>query len=252
MSTTTTLIATAAPGFIPPPQLPTTASSSCPACGTAVPHLSELTEDAAQQRIVELENQVRMLTEKASTAVDKLADYEDELRHLRALQAKAKVAAVNPSATLNNAAATPAGDDNRPRTANPAGSSNRTSRITSLLGRRKSSSSISASVPPSGAVPPLPGALPQEIELRSALEQERSLRQEAESKVTAMSSELEELTATLFSQANEMVAEERRARAKLEERVELLEKRDKDKRRRLERLENAVQRIERVRGLLAP
>lgn len=67
-----------------------------------------------------------------------------------------------------------------------------------------------------------------------------------------MSSELEELTATLFSQANEMVAEERRARAKLEERVELLEKRDKDKRRRLERLENAVQRIERVRGLLAP
>lgn len=70
--------------------------------------------------------------------------------------------------------------------------------------------------------------------------------------MSAMSSELEELTATLFSQANEMVAEERRARAKLEERVELLEKRDKDKRRRLERLENAVQRIERVRGLLAP
>lgn len=101
-------------------------------------------------------------------------------------------------------------------------------------------------------MPPLPGAPPQEQELRSALEKERSLRQEAEGKVSAMSSELEELTATLFSQANEMVAEERRARAKLEERVELLEKRDKDKRRRLERLENAVQRIERVRGLLAP
>ncbi|KAK7728966.1 hypothetical protein SLS57_002198 [Botryosphaeria dothidea] len=252
MSTTTTLIATAAPGFHPPPQLSTTASSSCPECGTAVPRLSEFSEDAPQQRIVELENQVRMLTEKASTAVDKLADYEDELRHLRALQAKAAAAAADPSTTLGTSAATPSGDDNRPRTANPAGSSTRTSRITSLLGRRKSSSSISAGIPPAGAVPPLPGAPPQEQELRSALEKERSLRQEAEGKVSAMSSELEELTATLFSQANEMVAEERRARAKLEERVELLEKRDKDKRRRLERLENAVQRIERVRGLLAP
>ena len=67
-----------------------------------------------------------------------------------------------------------------------------------------------------------------------------------------MSSEIEELSVTLFQQANEMVAEERKARAKLEERVEMLEKRDKDKRRRLERLETAVQRIERVRGLLAP
>lgn len=217
-----------------------------------MPRLSEFSEDAAQQRIVELENQVRMLTEKASTAVDKLADYEDELRHLRSLQAKAAAAAADPSTTLGTSAATPSGDDNRPRTANPAGSSTRTSRITSLLGRRKSSSSISAGIPPAGAVPPLPGAPPQEQELRSALEKERSLRQEAEGKVSAMSSELEELTATLFSQANEMVAEERRARAKLEERVELLEKRDKDKRRRLERLENAVQRIERVRGLLAP
>jgi BMFP domain-containing protein YqiC len=55
---------------------------------------------------------------------------------------------------------------------------------------------------------------------------------------------------SLFEQANEMVASERRARAKLEERVEVLERRELDKRRRLERLESAVGRIERVRGLL--
>lgn len=48
-----------------------------------------------------------------------------------------------------------------------------------------------------------------------------------------------------------MVATERKARAKLEERIELLEKRDGDKRKRLERLEKAVGRIERVRGMVA-
>ena len=48
-----------------------------------------------------------------------------------------------------------------------------------------------------------------------------------------------------------MVAVERRARAKLEERIEVLEKRDGEKRSRLERLEKAVERIERVRRMVA-
>lgn len=63
-------------------------------------------------------------------------------------------------------------------------------------------------------------------------------------------SEIEELSVTLFSQANEMVAEERRARAKLEERIELLEKKDKDKMGRLDRLEKAVSRLDRVKAML--
>lgn len=66
-----------------------------------------------------------------------------------------------------------------------------------------------------------------------------------------MSGELEELSASLFAQANEMVATERRARARLEARVEVLERRDGEKGARLERLEGAVRRVERVRGLLA-
>lgn len=49
-----------------------------------------------------------------------------------------------------------------------------------------------------------------------------------------------------------MVATERKARAKLEERVVVLEGRDVEKRKRLERLEGAMMRIERVRGLLTP
>lgn len=64
-------------------------------------------------------------------------------------------------------------------------------------------------------------------------------------------SEIEELSVTLFSQANEMVAEERRARAKLEERIELLEKKDKDKMGRLDRLEKAVTRLDRVKAMLS-
>ncbi|OAX81723.1 hypothetical protein ACJ72_03926 [Emergomyces africanus] len=47
-----------------------------------------------------------------------------------------------------------------------------------------------------------------------------------------------------------MVAQERKARAKLEERVEVLERRDSEKRRRLERLEKAIERVERVRGMV--
>ena len=47
-----------------------------------------------------------------------------------------------------------------------------------------------------------------------------------------------------------MVATERKARARLEERVAVLEKRDGEKQKRLEVLEGRLGRIERVRGLL--
>lgn len=82
------------------------------------------------------------------------------------------------------------------------------------------------------------------------LQAEKKARLAAESSLSEAHSELEELTAQLFGQANEMVASERKARAKLEERVEVLEKRDGEKRKRLERLEKAMGRIERVRGLV--
>jgi Skp family chaperone for outer membrane proteins len=87
--------------------------------------------------------------------------------------------------------------------------------------------------------------------LRQEIQNEKRLRQAAETSLNNAHKELEELTAQLFSQANEMVAAERRARAKLEERVAVLEKRDLEKRRRLERLEKAVDRIDRVKGLVA-
>jgi DNA repair exonuclease SbcCD ATPase subunit len=82
------------------------------------------------------------------------------------------------------------------------------------------------------------------------LQAEKKARLAAESSLSQAHSELEDLTAQLFSQANEMVANERKARAKLEERIEVLETRDGEKRKRLERLEKAVGRIERVRGMV--
>ena len=111
------------------------------------------------------------------------------------------------------------------------------------------------------------------------------MRIAAEKKVKEVNGEIEDLSATLFQQANEMVAEERRQNAvlrdkiqtreesakvvevshtsdepttvqkenqKLRERITLLEQRETDRNRRLDRLEAAAERIERVRSLLVP
>lgn len=87
--------------------------------------------------------------------------------------------------------------------------------------------------------------------LQQQLQHERRGREEAEQRLSQTNTELEELTAQLFGQANEMVAIERRARAKLEERLEILERRDGGRRGRLEKLDGMVKRVERVRGLVA-
>ena len=88
------------------------------------------------------------------------------------------------------------------------------------------------------------------MSLLNALTQEQALRRAAESAAAQTNSEIEELTGQLFQQANEMVATERKARARLEERVELLERRDGEKVKRLGVLERRVLRVERVRNLL--
>lgn len=153
--------------------------------------------------------------------VDRWADYEDELQILRRQCASQEVARTStPPATTQN-------------------------RLSSFLTSRKS-------VPNLGQQPPLPSTTTSERDLAAALSREQVLRQQAEGKLDEASGELEELSQQLFEQANEMVATERKARAKLEERVAVLERRDVEKRKRLERLEGAMGRIERVRGLLAP
>lgn len=154
--------------------------------------------------------------------MDKWADYEDEIQRLKSQQQQAADAT---------------------RAQSPAQAGAIQNRLSSFLTARRSTTNLK--------LPPTPST-PREEDLVAALTREQTLRQAAEGKLDEASGELEELSAQLFMQANEMVATERKARAKLEERVEVLERRDGEKRKRLERLEGAVQRIERVRGLLAP
>ncbi|KAF2705971.1 hypothetical protein K504DRAFT_87505 [Pleomassaria siparia CBS 279.74] len=244
-------------------QMPAVAHS-CPKCGTDM--MIEGEDEDAKKKIQELEAQVEMLKEKATAAgmftgqpglghtilatqgvretrivlpnimnaVDKCADFEDQLRGMSFLS----------NATGSFDPRRPSTDDVRPSTAGANSTTPKQSRfsfLTSVTGRRGS---------PAQQMPPIPSLIP-DLELHEQLEKERLLRTKAEDRARKVDMEIEELSVQLFSQANEMVATERKARAKLEARVEQLEKKDKDKMARLERLEKAVSRIDRVKAMLA-
>lgn len=259
------------------------AASSCPSCGYHFPASFDPNVEAAEahHRILDLEAQVRLLNTKAASAVDKLADYEDEIRYLRETYARTQQQGQSPN--VNSPPREGPGSTRVPSAAQgqqqPPPQLSRLASLSALLpGRRKESNSglpVTPSTgsfsqsgvvlsPPktpfNGAGYPAPTLQSTQSEsqimtfssLQSSLEEERTLRLRAESNLSQTQTELEELTAQLFGQANEMVATERKARAKLEERVKVLEQRDVDKRKRLDRLEKAVMRIERVRGLVGP
>ncbi|KAK1992464.1 ribosomal protein L32 [Colletotrichum falcatum] len=209
---------------------------SCPSCGVVIEPPPALLE--AQSRIADLEAQVRLLNQKAAAAIDRWADYEDELTRLRIA---ASQTSTSPPAVI--AAPAPAPTPSPTRTSFLSGGANRLSQLLSPRGM-KSTPNLRAPSPPAAGSPA------STEDLREALSREQNLRLAAESRLSTTSQEVEELSVSLFEQANEMVATERRARARLEERVETLEKREQDKLRRLERLEGAVGRIQRVRSLL--
>lgn len=106
----------------------------------------------------------------------------------------------------------------------------------------------------------------RERELEVALEQEQIQRLVAEKKVKEVTGEIEELSATLFQQANDMVSTERRENAALRDqiysleerdakfsaRLQTLEQRETDRKRRMDKLESGLKRIERANALLVP
>ncbi|KAG6010763.1 hypothetical protein E4U21_004151 [Claviceps maximensis] len=219
----------------------------------------------AQSRIAQLEAQVAELNAAAAAAASRWADYEAELHKLRSAAAQQR-----PSTPLQQQSdpALIASSGSTPMQQSPPSMLQQgTSRLSSLLHPRKSTPNLhradaprqnSLSLPsqrshfqsqPLPQPPPSPGAASTE-DLMEALTREQTLRREAEGRLSATSKEVEELSVSLFEQANEMVADERRARAKLEERVGELERRDKEKKKRLERLEGAMGRIEKARNLL--
>jgi len=286
MATTTTATTTMTVAT----NLTLSATHCCPQCGfnVGVPLLDD-TQDA-QKQIADLQAQVRLLNEKASAAVDRWADYEDEVTKLRFDLEAARKSPQSPTASTTSTAPTVSTPGPTPSgsiwSASPARSSflsgGAASRLSAMLSPRKSTPNLKPQPHPqpptqfqprqgvslrgshshnnsmtnlspspfSPASAPLPLAPPSTEDLLEALTREQTLRLEAEGRLTETSREVEELSVSLFEQANEMVATERRERARLEERIELLEKRDADKRRRLERLESAMDRIERLRALL--
>ncbi|EKV16144.1 hypothetical protein PDIG_09530 [Penicillium digitatum PHI26] len=201
----------------------------------------------------------------ASQTAAKLGEYEDEIRHLRSSQSQGPYHTPQGSSSLGRPPSqTDHSSPQRPTSSKSQSQSqtyhSRFTNLASLLPYRRSSAT--PATPPGTVLPSTPTALPTPLtrmspaniehttELQDALTREQRLRNAAESQLSQASTELEELTMQLFSQANEMVAEERKARAKLEERVAVLEQRDIEKHSRLERLEKAVARVERLRALV--
>lgn len=221
--------------------------SCCPSCGVVIPpHDAEPPSTQlleAQARIAELEIQVFQLNQKATAAVDRWADYEAELSKLRAML---------PSSTPEQS--------HSPTRSSffQAGAT----RISALMYSRRpqtaSPPAVSRAAPP---VTPPPRVTTRTTtttrnsgrtaeDLLEALHKEQMLRKSAENRLNETNRELEDLSATLFEQANEMVATERRARAALQQKVSELEQRDVEKRIRLDKLELAMHRIEKVKTLL--
>lgn len=225
--------------------------SCCPSCGVVIPPRDAEPPSTqlldAQARIAELETQVFQLNQKATAAVDRWADYEAELSKLRAM--------LPPSTPERSAIAA----SHSPTRSSffQAGAT----RISALMYSRRpqtaSPPAVSRAAPPVTPPPPstesrvTPTRNSGRIEdLLEALNKEQTLRKAAEGRLNDTNRELEDLSATLFEQANEMVATERRARAALEQKVSELEQRDVEKRIRLDKLELAMHRIEKVKTLL--
>ncbi|KAK4172460.1 hypothetical protein QBC36DRAFT_74699 [Triangularia setosa] len=302
------------------PSTSTTATNCCcPTCGStlSLPYLPAFQQTqtallSAQKQITDLQAQIKLLNAKASAAVDRWADYEDELTKLRAQlsECRSPTSSTPTSPSASSPTSSPLPQKQSPQqqkqqqqvvqqgsplptppssvtsiSALPSpsrasflasvipsttGVTSAATRISALLSSRKSTPNLKPlpsipvsprspipSVPPSASLyslpnlsmPPASGSLTTE-DLLSALNKEQARRMEVESRLSQTSKEVEELSVSLFEQANEMVATERRARAELEKRVVVLEKRDVDKRRRLDVLERGVERIGRVRGVL--
>ncbi|THX24681.1 hypothetical protein D6D12_07486 [Aureobasidium pullulans] len=230
-SSTTTTTNTYPPAPSTPPQAP----SSYPPRHDSRP--------SSDIRVASLEQQVAHLTQKGVEAADQLANYEEEIRNLKT-QANPRV-----DSPLGIVAPTQ----------QPAQSLSRNSSITSgkfsFLTRTSSLTTASKPLPKTPAAskssPMAPSPSSAALtDLQQALAKETKARVAAEKKYHELEQELEDLSATLFEQANEMVAKERKEKAKLEERIKVLEERDVLSRKRLEMVEGALGRIERVRKLL--
>ncbi|EMF15526.1 uncharacterized protein SEPMUDRAFT_147389 [Sphaerulina musiva SO2202] len=215
------------------------------------------------KRIEELEEENGLLAQKATAASLRFIDYENELRVLR------ETLRLQQLQHQRQGSASSSRSDDPPHSAPPAApplDRPGLSRFGSFM--RKASG---ASLAPSDT-----SHESRQHELEATLIKEQTARIAAETKVKEVNSEVEELSASLFQQANDMVAAERRENAglrdkikaleeenggadealkkeneRLRQKVATLEQRDAERKRRLEKLEAAQRRIDRVRTMLS-
>ncbi|KAL1888657.1 hypothetical protein Cpir12675_006086 [Ceratocystis pirilliformis] len=276
----------AAPVLLPLP-LPASATC-CPSCGAKLEHHIDISAASeaqvalieAQRRIAELENRVRNLQNQLDRTSINSGSLPDSPPHSPYFHQQKLSTSTSSSASTRNYTHQKQGSNDylltppssasapryvaeppstpsqsRPTTSSSSSWGFSASRFASLLSRKStpnirvaanSFSSTSSSQPPPSPPPSSTGV----NDLMAALNREQNLRAKAEGRLVATSKEVEELSVVLFEQANEMVASERRARAKLEQRVAVLERRDADKKARLQSLEGAMDQIQRVKILL--
>ncbi|KAK9353115.1 hypothetical protein V1523DRAFT_218469 [Lipomyces doorenjongii] len=151
---------------------------------------------------------------------------------------------------LNSAAATPTQSPSSPPSI--GGSSNilstsSSSSTSSTFSSRTTSASTSSLT--SLAMSSSPSSSTEQIisHLQLSIQKEKQLREVAEQKFKQVSQEIEDLSQSLFEQANEMVAAERRERAKAEEKMRDVKAREGKLLERLSTLEDAFSRIMRLR-----
>ena len=181
-------------------------SEPCSSCAQQARALAQ-----AHAQIEELESQIRILTLRATSAVEKATEYETSLRRLNSTRSHIGRQSVDSTGStrphsIQTSLVTPVSP---PRTA--AG------RLARLLPSRAASTPTHATgapmpTPLSVAALDLPIELsasalnspsPSELELIEALSHEHELRKVAEDTVAKTNSEIEELTGQLFEQANE-------------------------------------------------
>ncbi|EPS42380.1 hypothetical protein H072_3578 [Dactylellina haptotyla CBS 200.50] len=259
--------------------IPTSDFCICKNCGIAITFDSEDEfPREARLRIEELEQQVKEFSVRAVMAAERLAQAQKEIIDLRRKSESALSAVNAASAATAPVNLTPEQTPKSPSTSSTysAAAFNRTNVTATLQSTYKASTQRLNQLfayrtgPQNGTLPSTTGMPPpverpptppeplsrasldsqQLDDLSNALCEERRGREMAEKQLASVKSELEDLSVNLFQQANEMVSAERKARARLEERVHVLERRDQEKRVRLERLEQGLERIGRVRGML--
>lgn len=220
----------------------------CPKCKHEIPLLKE-----QAQTIEILESQVRQLSQKLAYSgflkfilrilltvlVDKAADLEDALQAYR----KSSPVPSTLSSTVANTNANPSPSPEPPF-------STTQSRLASFLASQRPTIFGSRSSTPTRSNLSKIGPSNSNLPLEEQIQLERAAREQAEQKVTSMTQELEDLTQSLFEEANAMVRIEREKYARLESRLQLMESREEDKKRRLNELEKAIARITKVRNVL--